>query len=161
MKELLASDILGAVNDALLEHGTDVDELIPMLVNINNRLGYLPIRAMAELSLRLRMPISKIYSVASFYKLLSIEPRGEHVIQFCESAPCHVMGGRLVFQAIRDALNIKPGETTPDGLWTLIMTSCLGICGVGPVLIVDDELYGNVAIEQVPDILSRHAEKGG
>jgi NADH-quinone oxidoreductase subunit E len=161
MKELITNEIIGAINEALEEHGSDVDELIPLLVNVNNRLGYLPVRAIAEISLRLRLPISRIYSVASFYNMISIEQRGEHIIQFCESAPCHVMGGRQILQTLRDNLKIAPGQTTPDGKWTLVLTSCLGTCGVGPVMIVDDEIYGNLTTDQVPDILNRHGSKGG
>jgi NADH:ubiquinone oxidoreductase subunit E len=88
--------------------------------------------------------------------MLSTEPLGEHVIRFCESAPCHVVGGREVFQAIQDVLEIKAGETTPDGQWSLITTSCLGTCGVGPVMLVDEDIYGNITPEQVPEILAKY-----
>jgi NADH-quinone oxidoreductase subunit E len=105
----------------------------------------------------LRVPQSQLFSVATFYHMLSTEKRGRHVIQFCESAPCHVAGGRQVWQTLQDAVAIKSGETTPDGKWTLITTSCLGVCGVGPVIIIDDDIYGNVSPEQVSEILARYS----
>jgi NADH:ubiquinone oxidoreductase subunit E len=88
--------------------------------------------------------------------MLSTKPRGRHVIQFCENAPCHVVGGREVFQALKDHLNLKPGETSPDGKWSLITTSCLGLCAVGPVITIDDDVIGNVKPDQISDILARY-----
>jgi NADH:ubiquinone oxidoreductase subunit E len=70
--------------------------------------------------------------------------------------PCHVMGGRQVFQAVMDELKLEPGGTSPDNKWSFITTSCLGVCGVGPVFLVDDDIYGNVTPDQVPEILGRY-----
>ena len=88
--------------------------------------------------------------------MLITKPRGNHVVQFCESAPCHVAGGRDVWKALQESLGIKSGETTPDGNFTLVTTSCLGVCGVGPVIIIDDEIFGNVEPNNIPDILARY-----
>lgn len=148
--------VLEAVKKAVEEHGATIDELIPILTDVNRALGYLPAQALDEISRRLRVPKSQLFSVSSFYRMLSTKPRGKHVIQFCESAPCHVVGGRQVWQSLLDNLDLEPGETSPDGKWTLVTTSCLGVCGVGPVFIVDDDIYGNVAPEQVAEILARY-----
>ncbi len=145
-----------AVQKAIEVYGANEAELIPILSHINREIGYLPSQALEELSGLLKSPKSKLFSVASFYEMLSTIPVGEHVIRFCESAPCHVVGGRLVFQALQDTLKLKPGETTKDGKWTLLTTSCLGICGVGPAFIIDDDVYGNVTASQVPDILAKY-----
>ncbi|GAB4532788.1 MAG: NADH-quinone oxidoreductase subunit NuoE [Anaerolineae bacterium] len=145
------------VQAAVVRHGTSAEALIPILSQINQELGYLPREALAELGKSLKMPDSQVLSVASFYEMLSTKPRGRHVIQFCESAPCHVVGGRQVWQMLQDELGLEPGETSQDGKWTLLTSSCLGICGVGPVLIVDEDIYGNVTPERVPEILARYA----
>lgn len=145
-----------AVQNAFDKYGTTEDELIPILSHINQEIGYLPGQALEEVSRVLRKPRSRIFTVASFYGMLSTIPVGKHVIRFCESAPCHVVGGRLVFEALQDALNIKPGETSPDGQWTLLTTSCLGICAVGPAFIIDEDIFGNVTADQVPGILARY-----
>ena len=136
--------------------GATQDELIPILIEVNRELGYLPADALDEISHLLNVPKSQLFSVASFYHMLSTSPRGAHVVQFCESAPCHVVGGREVWQALQDQLQLNSGETSPDGSWTLITTSCLGVCGVGPVIIVDEDIYGNVTPAQVKDILARY-----
>ncbi|GAP14928.1 NADH:ubiquinone oxidoreductase 24 kD subunit [Longilinea arvoryzae] len=149
--------VLEAVKRAVEEHGATIDELIPILTDVNRALGYLPAQALDEISQRLRVPKSQLFSVSSFYRMLSTKPRGRHVIQFCESAPCHVVGGRKVWQSLLDNLDLEPGETSPDGKWTLVTTSCLGVCGVGPVMIVDDDIYGNILPEQVAEILARYS----
>jgi NADH:ubiquinone oxidoreductase subunit E len=77
-------------------------------------------------------------------------------VQFCESAPCHVQGGRELWQALQDQMKVGPGETSSDGRWTLMTVSCLGACGVGPVVVIDDEMFGNVTPEQLPDILAKY-----
>jgi NADH-quinone oxidoreductase subunit E len=149
--------VLQIVNDAVARYGTTKDELIPILNEINRLVGYLPTEALDELSRLMRVPKSRLFSVATFYHMLSTKPRGKHVIHFCESAPCHVAGGREVWMALQEALNIKDGETTPDGMWTLVTTSCLGVCGVGPVIVVDDDIHGNVEPKQVSEILAKYS----
>ncbi len=148
--------VLSVVRKAVEKHGATQEELIPILNDINREAGYIPSIALNELSLLLRVPRSQLFSVASFYRMFSTKPRGKHVIQFCESAPCHVAGGREVWSAIQDYLNIKEDETTADGKWTLLTTSCLGLCAVGPVMLVDDDIYGNLDPSQVPFILDKY-----
>ena len=148
--------VVEAVQDAVNRHGATQDELIPILNDVNRAVGYLPGEALDEISRLLRVPKSNLFSVASFYRMLSTKPRGKHVIQFCESAPCHVAGGRAVWETVKETLLINEDETTPDGKWTLITTSCLGVCGVGPVMMIDDDVYGNVDPKQVPSILAKY-----
>lgn len=152
--------VLSAVQKAMNVYGPKKDELIPILTFINREIGYLPDWALEELSKRMRVPKSQIFSVASFYEMLSTKPVGKHIIRFCESAPCHVVGGRLVYNAILDQLGITPGETTADGKWTFLTVSCLGVCGVGPVMQIDDDIYGNLTPQQIPLILMKYSEEG-
>lgn len=148
--------VVAAVKAAVDHYGASQDELIPILNEVNREIGYLPGEALDEISRLLRVPKSHLFSVASFYRMLSTKPRGRHVLQFCESAPCHVAGGREVWLAVKESLNINEDETTPDGKWTLLTTSCLGVCGVGPVMLIDDDIYGNVTAAQVPAILEKY-----
>ena len=136
--------------------GTSHDELIPILNEVNRELGYLPAEALEEISRLLKVHKSQLFSVASFYRMLSTRPHGAHVVQFCESAPCHVVGGREVWQELQEQLHLNSDETSQDGNWTLVTTSCLGVCGVGPVIMVDEDIYGNVTPAQVKDILARY-----
>ncbi len=155
-RSLPQEQVLEAVRQAVQAHGGDRGELIPLLLEVNRALGYVPTLAMAELSRLTGIPLSEIFSVATFYSMIATEPRGRHVIQFCENAPCHVSGGREVWSALLDALGIAPGETTPDGRWTLLTTSCIGACDIAPVMAVDDDLHGRLTPEAVAEILARY-----
>lgn len=159
----VASDIKEIVRQAVEKHGKTLDALIPILSEINHALSYIPAEAMREMQQLIHDPAKQnylaegqLYSLASFYNMLSTKPRGRHVIKFCENAPCHVVGGKAIWDALRKHLTLENGETTPDNQWTLVTTSCIGLCSVGPVLLVDDDMYGNVTVEQIPDILARY-----
>jgi NADH-quinone oxidoreductase subunit E len=150
-------DVRTVVQQAVSRHGASPEGLIPVLTEVNQALGYLPAAALAEISHQVRVSNSQVFSVASFYRMLSTTPRGRHVIQFCESAPCHVVGGREVWRTLLDETQVQPGETSKDGRWTLLTTSCLGVCAVGPVVVIDGDIYGNVDAAQLPQILARYA----
>jgi NADH-quinone oxidoreductase subunit E len=176
--QIAPEEIKRVVTNAIQHHGKSRDALIPILSAVNDAFGYIPAQAFQEIKKQINLPEnaevypdkssankvfsqayvseSQLFGLASFYRMLSTLPVGRHVVRFCESAPCHVMGGRLLFQALMDELNIKPGETSPDNRWTLLTTSCLGTCGVGPVIMVDEDTYGNVNPEQLPEILARY-----
>lgn len=132
-----------------------MDDIVARLADINNRLGYLPRTEIEKLAKELRMPAAKVFGAATFYSMFSTQPRGKHIVRFCEDAPCHVAGGRQVFDAIRTTLGLEPGQSSADGKWTFEMTSCIGVCGVGPVMMVDDDVYGNMTAERVVEILGR------
>ncbi|RPJ22091.1 MAG: NAD(P)H-dependent oxidoreductase subunit E [Chloroflexi bacterium] len=156
-------DVSTIVSAAIEKHGAKKDALIPILSEINHALGYIPGEAFREVRKQLQTPAEQVYvsesqlfGLASFYDMLSTKPRGRHVIKFCENAPCHVVGGKAVWDSLREALNLKNGETTLDKKWTLVTTSCLGLCSVGPVVLIDDDLYGNVTPEQIDQILARY-----
>lgn len=156
-------DIAEIVRAAITKHGHGRDALIPILSEINAALGYIPAPAIAEVRRQMHNPSEavfisegQLFSMASFYHMLATKPRGRHVVKFCESAPCHVVGGRQVWQALVDELKLNNGETSADGKWSLVTTSCLGICSVGPVILVDDDVYGNVTPEEVSRILAKY-----
>lgn len=148
---------LEAVRAAVKRHGASREELIPILTDINKSVGFLPAEALDEISRLIHVPRSQLFSVATFYRMLSTKKMGRHVVQFCESAPCHVVGGRQVWETLQSELGLEPGETSPDDRWTLVTVSCLGVCGIGPVVVIDDDMYGNVTPEQIPGILARYA----
>ena len=152
------------VSEAIEKHGAKRDALIPILSEVNRILGYIPAEAFEEIRKQLNaeedhvyVSTGQLFGLASFYDMLSTKPRGRHVIKFCESAPCHVIGAKAVWDSLSEILDLRNGETTPDKKWTLVTTSCLGLCSVGPVLLIDDDLYGNVNPDQIDEILGRYA----
>jgi len=152
----IAANVSKTTQSALDYYGYKEEELIPILTRVNRDLGFLPQEALEQISSALKMPKSKVKSVASFYHMLSTKPLGRHVIKFCENAPCHVAGGREVWLALQESTNLQSGETSPDGKWSLITTSCLGLCAVGPVMLIDGDVYGNLTAEKIPEILGRY-----
>jgi NADH-quinone oxidoreductase subunit E len=161
--EMEERDVSTIVSEAIEKHGAQREALIPILGEVNKVLGYIPVAALREVRKRLNnaenfvyVPESQLYSLASFYSMFSTQPRGRHVVQFCESAPCHVQGGRELIKALQSTLELKPGETSPDGKWSLVMVSCLGVCAVGPVILVDEDIYGNVTPERLPMIFAKY-----
>lgn len=149
-------DTLTLVRDTIDALGSTRADLIPILQRVSDECGYISETAIQEISSRTKLHPSEIFAVATFYRMLLTKPHGRHIVQFCESAPCHVAGGRELFEALKDALKIEPGQTSPDNRWTLLTTSCLGVCGIGPVVLIDTDTYGNVTPEHLPNMLSQY-----
>ncbi len=131
-----------------------MDDIVARLTEINKRHGYIPREQVEKLARELHLPPAKVFGAATFYSMFATRPHGAHVVRFCEDAPCHVAGGRAVYNAIREQLKLEPGQTSADGQWSFEMTSCIGVCGVGPVMMVDDDVYGNLTPERVAEILT-------
>ena len=150
------SQITKIVDSAFDFFGEDMEELVSILTRINSEYGYLAPEALKQISERLHIPQARVHAVASFYHMLFTRPVGQHVVKFCESAPCHVIGGREVWVALQDELKLGTGETSQDGKWTLLTTSCLGLCDEGPVIMVDEDIHLHVTPEQIPQILAKY-----
>ncbi|WP_326911310.1 NADH-quinone oxidoreductase subunit NuoE [Sedimentibacter sp. MB31-C6] len=120
--------------------------------------GYLPIEVQKFISYELDIPLAEVYGVATFYTQFSIDPKGKHKIGVCLGTACYVKGSQLVLDKLSKELNIKVGGTTEDNLFTLEATRCLGCCGLAPVMMIDDEVYGKLDPKKIPEILSKYME---
>jgi NADH-quinone oxidoreductase subunit E len=149
-------DAIAVSNKIIDKYGANQESLVEILRELNDVGGYLTTEHLAHVAKRLRLPESKVASVASFYSLISLKPMGRHVIRFCQDAPCHVVGGAEVWEVLERELGVPFGETTLDGEWTLMTTSCIGACAVGPVMMVDEDIYGNLTPEKVREIIARY-----
>jgi NADH-quinone oxidoreductase subunit E len=156
-KESTPKDSTNVVREVIAEYHAQEDELIPILLKINEKLGYVSSENLEQISSIMRIPKSQLQGVASFYSMINTHEMGDHVIKFCESAPCHVEGGKAVWEKIQNVLGISAGETSVDGKWTLTTTSCLGLCAEGPILMVDDDIYEMVTPDQVSSILGKYS----
>jgi NADH-quinone oxidoreductase E subunit len=121
--------------------------------NPNNYLTGEDLRLVADY---LNLPLSEVHDAATFYSLFSLKPRGKHVIRLCKSPPCHLAGAWSLLAALERELGITVGETTPDGLFTLETTSCLGVCGVAPAMMIDEEVYGRLTPDRLREILASY-----
>lgn len=127
--------------------------LIQLLLDIQSEFNWIPVEAIVRISERLQVPVSQIYRIASFYKVLSLAPVGRHLIQVCLGTACHVRGGPKIQDKVEDYLKIKTGETTSDMKFTLRRVNCLGCCALGPVMLVDKDYHGKVTTVKVKKIL--------
>jgi NADH-quinone oxidoreductase subunit E len=122
--------------------------LIAVLQDIQREFHYLPREALSETSAALGVPLSKVYSAATFYNAFSLIPRGEKIIRVCQGTACHIKGADLVLDQLESNLGIKPGENTPDLKYTIEVVNCVGACAMAPVMIVNDKYHGNVRCDQ-------------
>jgi len=107
----------------------------------------------------LEVPYSYVHSVASFYTMFSLKPRGRYIIRLCDSPPCHLMGSQSLLDYLKKSLNVKVGETTRDKVFTLELTSCLGACGVAPAMMINEEMFGNLTPAAVDAILEKRRKE--
>jgi NADH-quinone oxidoreductase subunit E len=144
------------VEEIVNRHGIAEDKLMPILLDIQNSNDkhYLSEDDLKQVSRLLGIPESRVYSVATFYSFFSLQPRGKYIIQVCDNAPCIVNGAYNVIDDFRHILGIDMGQTTPDDLFTLEYSSCLGCCSHAPAARIAGELYGDLDSEKIKSILS-------
>ena len=135
---------------------SDRGQLVSILQDIQGEYRYLPKDALEKVSQILDIPLSQVYSVATFFRAFSLEPRGLHLIKVCLGTACHVRGAnRILDRAVLD-LGIDPGETSDDLAFTLETVNCLGCCALGPVVVVDETTFGQMTTDKVAPILGRY-----
>lgn len=140
----------------LKKYKYDQDSIIQILEEIQSESNYLPRDKMEYISQNLKIPLSKLYSIATFYSLFSLEPRGEHIITVCKGTACFVKGMADVLNRIEDRLGISAGQTTEDMMFTLETVNCLGACALAPIVVVDGHYYGQTTVQKVDAILDKY-----
>jgi NADH-quinone oxidoreductase subunit E len=134
--------------------------LMPVLQEIQEEHGYLPVDALERVSGHLGVPLAHIHGVVSFYAQFSLVPRGRHVIRMCMGTACHIRGGGAVLDEIRTFLGIGNRQTTPDRLFTLEVVRCLGTCFLAPVIMIDEKYFGALTRTKVRKILAAYQNGG-
>lgn len=144
--------------DALIEerHQNNPEALVMILQDVSAEYNYLPQDALRYVAEKLDIPLSKVYSVATFYTAFHLEPRGRHIVSQCLGTACHVRGAVKIKDRISNLLTVKAGETTEDMKYTFESVRCLGCCGLGPVVKVDEDVYSNVETDQLQGILEEY-----
>ena len=140
----------------LNKYQQDKGMLVSILQDIQAENNYLPKEALKQVSESLGIPFARVYSVATFFKAFSLKPRGRHIINVCLGTACHVREAPRILEAIERELGIKGGETTKDLKYTLETVNCVGACALGPIVIIDGELSGEMKVEKVKPLLERH-----
>jgi NADP-reducing hydrogenase subunit HndA len=130
--------------------------LMPVLQAAQGIYGYLPIEVQQIISQRMEISLEEIYGVVSFYAQFTLNPKGKYNIAICLGTACYVKGSQEIIDTMTEKLGVKPGGSTEDGLFSFEATRCIGACGLAPVLMVNDEVYGKLVKEDVEKILAKY-----
>lgn len=130
--------------------------LIPVLEEAQVALEYLPISVQKKIAEGLNLPLSRVYGVVTFYSFFTMNPRGKHTVRICLGTACYVRGGKALSDTLKKEFGIEEGETTPDRMFTLETVRCLGACGLGPVIVIDENVHGRVKPAKVKEVLSQY-----
>lgn len=145
------------LKDILDKHKDRKGALMPILNEIQDNYGYLPQGALKEVSKAVNISLAEIYGVATFYSRFTLKPRGEHTVSVCLGTACYVKGAKDIFDRLQEELKVEgSGGTTDDGKFTLEATRCLGCCGLSPVIMIDEDVYGKLVPDDIPNILKKY-----
>lgn len=134
------------------------EALIPLLQAVQEEFGYLPQDALRAIAHHLHLPSAKVFGVATFYNQFRLQPMGAHTVRVCRGTACHVRGSKKLLDAVADHLRIQPGETTPEGDFTLETVACIGACSIAPVVMVDDHFHGAMKSSGIEKMLDAYRE---
>jgi len=141
------------------QYGNDEGELINVLHNSQEALGYLPAEVQELIAQQLNIPVAKVYGVVSFYSFFTMRPKGKYPISICLGTACYVRGGENILDEFKKQLGIEVGHVTPDGLFSIDVLRCVGACGLAPVVMVGHKVYGRLTPDRVHEILAEYYEQ--
>ncbi len=144
------------IDQIIDKHHTEPSSLIQVLLEIQSENHWLPKEALARVSEKLHVPLTRIQHIATFYKAFSLVPKGRHEIHICVGTACHVRGATRVLDSVQDLTGIKPGETDLDLKFSLQTVNCLGCCALGPVMEIDGKTYGKMAPSKTAETLKNY-----
>jgi len=146
----------GKIDKIIDKYQGDADSLIQVLLEIQREIRWLPKEALEKVSEKLKVPLSRIQHIVTFYKAFSLVPKGRHEVHVCTGTACHVRGAPRLLDSVQDLIGIRPGETDLDLKFTLETVSCVGCCALGPVMIVDGEYHGKMAPAKSEEVLKNY-----
>ena len=142
------------IDDTISQYGEQNGALMVVLNHLQSKIGFISKPMQAYVADKMRVPVSKVHGVVSFYSFFTTEPRGKHVVKFCIGTACYVGGASQLIDKAKQVLGIEPGQTTSDGLITLEVCRCVGACSQAPVVVVDDQNHGRIKPSQFAKILT-------
>lgn len=157
----LSATAVKQIREIIARYKDEKTPLMMILSDIQNEYGYIPLEVQELVSEETGISVSEIYGVVTFYSFFSLKPKGKYVIGVCLGTACYVKGSQQVIDKFAEILNIKPGETTEDGLFTLDALRCIGACGIAPAISINGKVYPKVEVKQVPKIIEEYRNMGG
>ena len=140
----------------LEKYPNEKDQLIAILNDVQERYGYIPKQAQMTISEHLSIPMAEIYGVITFYSRFTLAPKGKYNISICLGTACYVKGSQKLLDRAKERLKIEPGEVTPDGKFSIDDVRCVGACGLAPVFMVNDEVYGNATVKEFDEVIDKY-----
>jgi NADH-quinone oxidoreductase subunit E/NADP-reducing hydrogenase subunit HndA len=147
------------INDIIDRYQDEETPLMLILSDIQKEYGYIPLDVQELVSERTGIPVAEIYGVVTFYSYFSLEPKGKYVIGVCLGTACYVKGSQQVIDKFSELLQVKPGETTKDGLFTLDALRCIGACGIAPAVSINGKVYSKVSVNEVAGIIDSYRQE--
>ena len=144
------------LDEVIAKHKGTPGALMPVLQEAQNIFGYVPMDVQQIIADGLGTTLAEVYGVATFYAQFSLEPKGQYVVGVCLGTACYVKGSHKVLDKLSEVLQVPVGKTTADGVFTLNATRCLGACGLAPVMMINDEVYGRLVPEDIPGIVAKY-----
>lgn len=138
------------------KHKDDKGSLMPILQEAQKIYGYLPIEVQTIISNEMQIPLEKIYGVVTFYSQFTLNPKGKYKISVCLGTACYVKGSGDIYSKLTELLKIEGGECTPDGKFSLEACRCIGACGLAPVMMINDDVYGRLKVDEIESILAKY-----
>ena len=135
--------------------------LMMILSDIQNEYGYIPLEVQQIVSQKTGISVAEIYGVVTFYSFFSLEPKGKYVIGCCLGTACYVKGAQQIIDKFCEILKIKPGQTTPDGMFTIDALRCIGACGIAPAVTINGKVYPKMTVDQVGQVVQEYLDKEG
>lgn len=145
-----------ALKQVIADYKDTEGSLMPILQHAQEIYGYLPVEVQTMISDETGIPLEKIYGVSTFYAQFHLKPKGRHQISVCLGTACYVKGSGNIFSKLEELLGITNGECTPDGKFSLDSCRCVGACGLAPVMLIGDEVYGRLTVDELPAILAKY-----
>lgn len=152
----LQEKAVNRIKEICRSFNNDPGELINVLHQTQHEFGYLPAEVQEVIASELNIPVAKVYGVVTFYHFFTMVPKGRHPVSICTGTACYVRGAEKVLEEFRKNLKIEVGQTTPDGKFSLSCLRCVGACGLAPVVMIGEKVYGRVAPEGVKVILKEY-----
>ena len=157
----LSASAVKQIEEIIARYKDERTPLMMILSDIQNEYGYIPLDVQELISEKTGIPVAEIYGVVTFYSFFSLKPKGKYVIGVCLGTACYVKGSQQVIDKFSEILNIKPGETSEDGLFTLDALRCIGACGIAPALTINGKVYPKVSVADVQKIVDEYKSLGG
>jgi len=155
-KSIMTAEVTETLTKIISGQSGNEGALMNVLHEAQEYLGYIPYEAQKFIAEGLDVPLSEVYGVVTFYSRFTLNPVGRHKISVCLGTACYVKGADKILTAVEDCVGIKAGQTRGDGLFSIEATRCIGACGLAPVMMIDEDVYGKLSVDEVPAIIEKY-----